>query len=160
MARKPSHGNPRAALLDKLVDYNPQLSREPRPLRTLSRRELRESVRRELDRLLNTRCPLPTEVREERERSVIDYGVPDFSALNPLSPDDQELLALQLKHTIETYEPRLQDVRITAEPPKTDFHKSLLFRIDAVLSVESIREPVSFPVIFENLDEGAKVDAV
>ena len=104
--------NVRAALLDRLIDLEPEIPREPRPLKTMSVKELYTSVLEELNRLLNSRCPLDFDELESRERTTIDYGVPDFSAFSPQSLDDQKLLAKNIGKTITLYEHRLQDVRV------------------------------------------------
>src|SRR6266852_2309925 len=83
----------RMPLFDRLVDRDPRLAREERPLRTLDRGGLYESVRRELERLLNTRCPFPAHQLGGHERSVIDYGIPDFAGFSARSFADREQLA-------------------------------------------------------------------
>ena len=139
----------RAPLFDRLVDLDPKSQVELRPLRTLTRRELMTSVRRELERLLNTRCSIPMRLLYERERSVVDYGIPDFTFLSPQNPDDQRRLAWVLSRTIAAFEPRLRNVRVTVEQVARS-PQALLIRVDAELVVESITEPVSFPAIVHN----------
>ncbi len=130
-------------LFDRLVDRDPRLRHEMRPMRTLDRRGLRESVRRELEQLFNTRCPIPAHRLPIRERSVIDYGVPDFSVFSPRSYDDRVRLAELLRRTIEAFEPRLIEVQVSLEPhPGNDL--SLLGLIEAKLLTDMVAEPVSF----------------
>jgi len=148
----------RALLFDRLVDLDPDTAAEPLPLRVFKRQELRESVRREVGRLLNTRCSIPAHRFDDRVRTVLDYGVPDVSSLSPQSPTDQRLLARILSQAIETFEPRLRNVQVTAER-FVDSHKALLVRIDAQLVVETITEPVSFPVLIRNSNGEADVHA-
>jgi type VI secretion system protein ImpF len=136
----------RATLFDRLVDLEPELSREPQPLRTFNKKELLASVRSEVGRLLNTRCPTPANLDGEQEQTVIDYGIPDFSSFYPQNPDDQRRLALVVSKAISAFEPRLQQVRATVEEVENDI-RALRIRIDAVLVYESVREPVSFPVV-------------
>ena len=133
----------RMPLFDRLVDRDPRLRHELRPMRTLDRRGLRESVRRELEQLLNTRCPFPAHRLPIRERTVIDYGVPDFSVFSPRSYDDRVRLAELLRRTIEAFEPRLIEVLVTLEPdPGND--RSLVGFIEAKLLTDLVAEPVSF----------------
>jgi type VI secretion system protein ImpF len=113
----------------------------PAPLRVYNRRELKESVRKEMVRLLNTRCP----VREDRNGSVIDYGIPDFSWMSAASADDRKLLADTIAKKVRAFEPRLQQVRVTIEPNSAD-PRVVVGTIEAMLLVESILEPVSFPL--------------
>lgn len=139
----------RALLFERLVDRQPREPAEPHPLRRLTRRELRESVRREVGWLLSTRCPIPIHRLDERERSVIDYGVPDFSTFSPHSQEDHRRLAQLLSRSIAAFEPRLRHVRVTVERYLEE-RKSLLVRLDAVLVVESVTEPIAFPVMIQH----------
>ena len=66
-----------ALLFERLVDDDPRTAREPQPFRTLTIPEVRASVRREVARLLNTRCAASAAVLAGRERTVLDYGIPD-----------------------------------------------------------------------------------
>lgn len=144
----------RAPLFDRLIDRDPGVQREPRPFRTLDRRGLRESVRRELERLFNTRSSLPADRLRDRERTVVEYGVPDLSVLAPGRQEDRQRLAAVLRETIEAYEPRLSDVRVTVDEPSPEPARgqALTARIDAVLVVEEVHEPISFGL---DLDGGA-----
>ncbi len=136
----------RATLFDRLVDLEPKSTEEFQPLRTFNRKDILASVRREVGALLNTRCPTPAHLLDERERTVIDYGMPDFSTFYPQNPDDQKRLALIISRAISACEPRLQQVRATVEE-LVENKRALRIRIDAVLVLESVTEPVSFPVI-------------
>lgn len=144
--------NVRTPLFDRLVDRDPGLRRELRPLRTLDRRGLRESVRRELERLFNTRCPVPAHRLAGRPRTVLDYGIPDLSGFSPRSHEDRERLAAILRRAVEAYEPRLADVRVQLEADPHD-ELALAGRIQAVLVVGSVPEPVSFLTVLQ-LKEG------
>ena len=145
----------RTLLFDRLVDHDPRLVREARPRRTLSRRDLRKSVRRELERLLNTRVQLPLSELEDRERTVIDYGIPDFGSFSAKSEGDRRRLAAALARTIETYEPRLTRVRFELDQPGVDAGV-LRGRLSAMLVVESVREPVSFSTVIH--EAGGEVE--
>jgi type VI secretion system protein ImpF len=147
----------RALLFDRLVDLDPRTPTEPAPLRALSMHQLRESVRREVGRLLNTRCPYPTSSDEKAGRTVLDYGLEDFSAFSPQSPADQRRIASILQQAIEAFEPRLRQVRITVER-FIDNKKALLAHLDAQLVVETVAEPISFPVYIQSTTGKASVD--
>lgn len=146
MARPESQTYARALLFDRLVDREPHVPTEPQPWRALTRQELYDSVRREVGWLLNTHCPLPAHQLDERERSVINYGMPDFSMFSPHSEADQRRLAHLLMRTIAAFEPRLRQVRVTVEQSMDD-RKTLLARVEAVLVVESVVEPITFLVV-------------
>jgi type VI secretion system protein ImpF len=145
-------------LFDRLVDRDPQSRRELRPLRTLSRRDLKESVRRELERLFNTRCPLPVHRLGATERSTVDYGVPDFSTYHPANDDDRRRLAGHLRQAVMTYEPRLAEVKVVLAPdPQRP--RSLRGRVEAKLVVGGVAEPVSFPTLFDSDSGEVAIDA-
>ena len=119
----------------------------------LDRSSIRESVLRDLSRLLNTRAPLFGPVPERAARTVLNYGIPDFSALSPNSEADATTLARIMGERISRFEPRLSDVRVSlVKNPQS--HNSLIGVIHANLIVGTVREPVSFPLLF---DAGADV---
>ena len=139
----------RASLIDRLVDLRPRSQWEAQPLRTLSREELKESVRRDLEWLLNTRTSFPGYLIDKKDLTVIDYGIPDFGFYSPANPDHRELLTKRITRSISAFEPRLQKVRVTADSEMPD-EKTLRITIDAVLGVESFREPVSFQTVLQS----------
>jgi type VI secretion system protein ImpF len=148
----------RAPLFDRLVDRDPRLRREVRPLRTLDRRGLRESVRRELELLFNTRCPFPAHRLAGRDLSVIDYGIPDFSAFSPRSFEDRERLADLLRRAVEAFEPRLARVQVRIEPVPGD-DLALQGSIAALLLTEPVPEPVSFETVLQMKEGKVEVHA-
>ena len=148
----------RTPLFDRLVDRDPRLRREVRPMRTLDRRGLKESVRRELELLFNTRCPFPAHRLTGRERSVIDYGIPDFSLFSARSFEDRERLAELLRCAVEAFEPRLADVRVHVEPVSGD-DLALAASIAALLLVDSVPEPVLFETVLQMREGRVEVHA-
>lgn len=148
----------RTPLFDRLVDRSPKLRHEVRPARTLDRRGLRESVRRELERLLNTRCPLPAHRLADRPRSVIDYGLPELTGFSANRAEDRERLAELIRRAVEAFEPRLAEVRVRLEPVPGDA-LSLAGHIEAVFQGDSVTEPVSFHTSVETRSGKVAVDA-
>ena len=151
---KPVEGG-RALLFERLTDESP-LGEEARPFRVHEVDELKESVRRELARLLNTRCPVSSRLLGARERSVLDYGVPDFSSLSALSGDDRNRLASMVEQTVAAFEPRLTGVRVRVESVRAE-DRALLLSIEAALVVGTHAEPVSFPVLVRSKTGEAEV---
>jgi type VI secretion system protein ImpF len=153
---KPIEGG-RALLFERLTDESPRSPEgEARPFRVHEREELKESVRRELARLLNTRCSVPSHLLGARERTVLDYGIPDFSSLSALSGDDQNRLASIVAQTVAAFEPRLRDVRVRVERVRPE-DRALVLRVEAALAVGTHAEPVSFPVLVRARTGGAEV---
>ena len=153
---KPVEGG-RALLFERLVDSEPRSrEEEAQPLRVHDRKELKESVRRELARLLNTRSSVGSHLLGAQERTVLDYGIPDFSSLSAQSGDDQNRLARIVAQAIAAFEPRLRDVQVLVERVRAN-DRALLLRINAVLAVGLLAEPVSFPVLVRTKTGEAEV---
>src|SRR5271169_2383778 len=106
---------------------------------------LRNSVARELRSLLNTRVALDIDTLEGRERTTIDYGIPDLSTF-PLGNSEAMLrLARHISRTISVYEPRLR-VRDVALEPLIGRGDALLARVSGDIEVGTIVEPVLFAI--------------
>lgn len=138
----------RTPLFDRLVDRSPKLRHEVRPLRTLDRRGLRESVRRELERILNTRCPFPAHRLADRPRSVIDYGLPELTGFSAHSFEDRTRLAELIRRAVEAFEPRLCEIRVRLEPVPGD-SLLLMGHVEGLLKFDGVTEPVSFHAAVE-----------
>jgi len=145
----------RVPLFDRL-DLNPEIDDEQRPFRILTREQLKASIRRELGRLLNTRCSLSLDQVGEEERSVINYGIPDFSSLSAQSDDDQILIGRIVGQTVTAFEPRLQKVTVDVRPVPNSEAGLYLF-IDAMIVVDEFNEPVYFPVVLNNKNGAAEI---
>lgn len=150
-----SEGAP-ASLFERLVDHHPEETTEVQPFRMLNKAQLKASVREELGRLLNTRCPVPAHLLSERERSVIDYGIPDFSTFSAKSARDRTYLAWLLGRTISAYEPRLRQVQVSIEESQ-ETPRALLVTIEAQLVIGTVTEPVSFPTLIQQKTGEAEV---
>ena len=81
----------------------------------LTPEQLHASIGKELSRLFNTRSRLAPSEYAGSTGTVIDYGIPDFSALSPRHPDDRELLQSALKQAIVFYEPRMSNISVKVE---------------------------------------------
>ena len=133
------------SLLDRLIDYEPELSREPPASRSKSLRLLKGSVRRDLEWLLNTRqtAPIPPELKEVNE-SLAVYGMPDFTNFSGKNVHDQARLRRSIEKVIETFEPRLEGVVVPIEGGGNSPERAIRFRIDGRLKVDPAPEPVTF----------------
>ncbi|MGB0670799.1 MAG: type VI secretion system baseplate subunit TssE [Rhodospirillales bacterium] len=146
MAREPGIEGASVPLFDRLIDDRPGVVSEPRPFRTLTRAELRDSVMREVSRLVNTRLSVSElDIEGTEERTVLTYGIPDFGSVGTLSGIDSYQLANIIARSIERFEPRLTDVTVIIERLSTEENR-LAARIDGMLRVGNVVEPVSFPV--------------
>jgi type VI secretion system protein ImpF len=138
------------SVLDRLIDYEPEVSQEAAASRTKTLRQLKQAVRRDLEYLLNTRQVaggLPVRLKEIN-KSLAAYGLPDFSNVNVNSPEEQTRLRRMIETTIATFEPRLKGVKVTFEPLR-GAERALRFRVDARLQVEPTPEPVMFDTVLQ-----------
>ena len=104
---------------------------------------LRESVRQQLRSLLNTRVPLDIDTLEGRERTTIDYGIPDLSAFPLGNNDAMARLARHITRAISVYEPRLRVGNVTIEAPAGQRH-ALVAHVNGRVEIGAVVEPVSF----------------
>ncbi len=133
------------SVLDRLIDYEPEVSREPPASRSRSLRQLKQSLKRDLEWLLNSRqVPggLPPDL-EEINRSLASFGLADFTQLNVKTQADQNRLRRAIENAISSFEPRLEDVIVTLMPAEKN-QNAVHFRIDARLRIEPAPEPVTF----------------
>ena len=149
----------RALLFDRLVEVPPEMEHQEQYLRILDHDHLKASVRRELERLLNTRCSIPLHKLAGEERAVVNYGLPDFSSLSPHNADDHALIASLVAQTIAAFEPRLRQVRVEVGPA-FGAESALWLNVSAELVVGLYSEPVSFPVTLNSKSGTAQLHDV
>jgi type VI secretion system protein ImpF len=133
------------SILDRLVDLDPKVSTETPKSRSQSLRELKQSVRRDLEWLLNTRHS-PDKVPEDLEevnKSLAVYGIPDFTGLSSKSSDDRKNLAKSVEKALRVFEPRFMHLKVTLEESDSAI-RSIRFRIQATLRMEPTPEPIVF----------------
>lgn len=150
MARTDNEIRITPSLLDRLLDFEPDFTKEAPKSRAKSLRELKQSVRRDLEWLLNTRC-FPDEIPETLEEvyhSLAIYGLPDFTGKSVKSSVEQKNLVRALETAIRIFEPRLTDLKVTLEP-LYNVERILRFRIEAQLRADPILEPVTFDTVLQ-----------
>jgi type VI secretion system protein ImpF len=113
-------------------------------------RVLKASLWRDLSALLNTKRreeEVPEEFVESN-RSLLTYGLPDFSSYGLKGEAAQNRLRRAIEATIRRFEPRLENVTVSLETLE-DTDRSIRFRVDAFLRVEPAPEPVSFETLLQ-----------
>lgn len=134
------------SLLDRLIDRDPEVQRETPKNRGQLLRDLKDSVRRDLENLLNTRArPLviPAGLKELKQ-SLVNHGMPDFSGMPIGSAREREALARTLQGVIRQHEPRFKRVEVRLLENAEPLDRTLRFRIEALLHAEPAPEPVVF----------------
>jgi type VI secretion system protein ImpF len=139
------------SVLDRLIDFEPDISREPPKNRTQVLRELKQAVRRDLENLLNTRqrCLPPPPGLAELKQSLVNYGIPDFTGANLASPREREQFCRTLQTVLRQGEPRFKSVQVHLLTNAEPLDRTLRFRIDALLHADPAPEPVVFDSLLE-----------
>jgi type VI secretion system protein ImpF len=136
-------------LLDRLRDDHPELAGDPTLTRADSVRLLKDSVRRDLEDLLNTRRVGlgDPETQPELARSILYYGIPDLSSMSRDSPEVLTRLARSLEQVIAAHEPRLDNVRIALAPRDAGPLSEVRFTVEAMLRLDPSPERVAFDTV-------------
>jgi type VI secretion system lysozyme-like protein len=138
-------------LFDRLCDYEPTISHEPVPLVSYTKKQLLESIQREVENLLNTRSSLSLANYASLDHAHMPYGVPDLFGLpdssfaDPTSTRGALQLEALLTNSIRIFESRLQNVRVDVGVMDVKT-QSVNANITADLVIGDVRETISFPV--------------
>ena len=140
----------RASILDRLVDMQPETSRESKQYALMGYRQIRDCVIRDLENLLNSRrfiTQLPKKYRETR-RSLLNYGLNDFMTVSPANPQQLKTIEQEVETCIAFFEPRLKHVSVKLDIGERK-ERTLNFRITGLLVVDPIKEPVEFDTYYD-----------
>jgi type VI secretion system protein ImpF len=135
------------SLYDKLFDDLPVGAARWR----LTLEQLKDSVARDLEALLNTRVLFDEELMQSfplSGRSVSGFGLGDFAGLSLASVHDRRRICTSIASAIAAHEPRLRDVRVDLELQRKTIN-ALYFSINAVLFVRPAQEPVAFDAFLQ-----------
>jgi type VI secretion system protein ImpF len=151
MSQVPSRQPLVPSILDRLIDDDPSRQREDSKQRYQIIRELKESLQRDLEQLLNTRwrCRQWPPDLSELEVSLVNYGIPDFTGVHFTSGERQQELRDVIQSVVQNYEPRLSEVKVEAATGREHEDRTCRFRIDALLMVDPAPEPVTFDTTLE-----------
>jgi type VI secretion system protein ImpF len=122
------------------------VSREAPASRNQVLREMKQTVRRDLENLLNTkvRCvPWPAHL-EELKQSLVNYGITDFTSASMGSNREREEFCRNLQVVIRQHEPRLKSVKVSLIENEEPLDRTLRFRINAMLQADPAPEPIVF----------------
>lgn len=111
--------------------------------------ELVHSVHAHLEALLNTRWRAESFEANLREltRSLVQYGIPDFTATSVASRTGREAFGKAICEAIKMHEPRFISETVTVEIlDVNDTGRSIEFRIEGSLHAK----PHPYPVVFHS----------
>jgi type VI secretion system protein ImpF len=135
------------SLFDKLFDDTPVSAVR----RSLSLDQLKDSVGRDLEALLNTRTVIDEDLADAfplAVRSIASFGLNDFAGMSLANIHDRRRICQSIERAIARHEPRLRDVQVTLELSRNSIN-ALYFTIKAMLVVRPAQEPVSFDAMLQ-----------
>lgn len=135
------------SVFDRLLDFEPDNRNEAPRDRAQLLRDLKASVRRDLENLLNTRILIPYIPKDltQLESSLVNYGIPDFGNAILESSNSMEFMRKTIEEAIKQFETRFQFVRVELGfGTNNRLSRSLQFVIDGILYAEPAPEPVTF----------------
>jgi type VI secretion system protein ImpF len=139
------------SVLDRLIDRDPASSTEASLTRAQSVRQLKVSLRRDLEWLLNSRRT-PEAVNgefQELEQSLYNYGLPDVTSLSWDSARDRGRLARMIEQALHTFEPRLSGIRVVAVESTAGAQHVMRFQIEGMLDMDPSPEHISFDTLLQ-----------
>jgi type VI secretion system protein ImpF len=157
--RRESTGPVLPSLLDRLTDRDPKVRSEAPAAQAQTVRQLHDSLRRDLEWLLNTRRT-PDEApasSTELRRSVYSYGLPDFTNYTMRTSEDRYRLGRIMELAIANFEPRLTNIIVTVQD-QAQTSRVLHFHIEALLRVDPAPERVFFDARLELSSSSYKIE--
>jgi type VI secretion system protein ImpF len=133
------------SLVDRLVD------RDDWPeTRAASISMYRDSLKRDVEWLLNTRQPVipALDSYPATAASVLNFGLPDLHSFDGSAGKEHDVLTVALEKCIRTFEPRINRPRVYLT--RTDLlSRSLRFHIEGQIVYENMDEEIKFDTVLE-----------
>ncbi|WP_028865920.1 type VI secretion system baseplate subunit TssE [Psychromonas aquimarina] len=148
-----------ASLLDKLIDDAPEEWDVEEHYRGVNLPQLRRSVGRDIENLLNAKVQWNTwpDCYKELKNSLVNYGLEDFSSMAVGSLEGRQLLCQKVAESIRRFEPRFVEVDVETVDNEQSIDRILKLRINAVLYADPDPEYISFDSEVEPVHLGMKI---
>lgn len=149
----------RPSVLDRLFDEDPTQLTEPRVDNHQYLRQMRNSIRRDLELLLNTRFHLlqPDSELLEVDKSIFNYGLPDLATVNIIDVARRKQFIKQLENTLKTYEPRFKSVKASFIENDQHTDRTLRFRLDTVIYADPVPEVVVYDSTLDSVTRSVSI---
>ena len=160
MARVDKKKKLRPSILDRLFDDEPDNNHDFDHGQRHKLKQLRSSVRRDLESLMNARFRVmePGEEYQELEKSLLNYGLPDLATINITDLDKRKEFTSKMEKILKEFEPRFKDVNVSYRDNKDNTDRTLRFRIDATLYADPSPEIVIFDSILEPVTRSISIE--
>lgn len=139
------------SLLDRLTNLHPEKSKESTAQQSMSQKEFKDAVIRDLGWLLNSvslDVCVDLEAYPEVARSVLNFGLPDISG-HTTSTIDVRSVENSVKRAIRQFEPRIirnsLQVKVHSNPSDMS-HNSLVFEIEGAV----FGQPSPFQIVLRS----------
>ncbi|GLS26059.1 type VI secretion system baseplate subunit TssE [Marinibactrum halimedae] len=148
-----------APVLDRLIDTS-DIADNAQPHKLL--RQIRESVRRDLEHLLNTRykCLSHPEGLTHLDTAITEFGLPDLSTVNLTASTSRERFCRDIEDCILTFEPRIKTVKVISEGKPDPEDPVIRFRVEAVLHINPAAEVIIFDSSLNPVTQNVSVSEV
>lgn len=152
---------PQMSLLDRLMDRDPAARHDPRPSRGQARQDFYDSVRRDLEALLNTRpCSLIwADNLGQLDSSILNYGIATVGSTAMSAQVNRERFRDQVEAAIRRFEPRFLRTSVTLVSDPEGLDRTIRFRIEALVHTNVAPEPLVFDSILNPSTQGVTVAA-
>jgi len=143
-----------APLLDRLIDNSGHYAQPHQILK-----QLRESVRRDLEHLFNTRyrCISPQGDVDLMSTSILDFGLPDLSTINMNTQDSRNHFCRQIEKTILNHDPRIKTVKVQSQEKINNQDPCVRFRVEAILHANPAPELIVFDSTLNPVSQSVQV---
>lgn len=160
MARVDKKKKLRPSILDRLIDNDTGNAVEIDIDQHHRLKQLRQSVRRDLESIFNTRYRViePDSSLSEVNNSLLNYGLPDLATVNISDKEKRKEFTQQLELLLKKYEPRFKTIKVSYLENKDTLDRTLRFRIDATLYADPSPEVVIFDSVLEPVTRTVNVE--
>lgn len=160
MARVNKKKDLRPSIMDRLIDNDPRNQIEIDSGQHQKLKDLRQSVRRDLENLFNTRIRLiePDEKFNQLKLSILNYGLPDLATVNLYNIERRREFVQQMERLLLEFEPRFKSVNVVYIENTNASERMLRFRIDGTLYADPSPEVVVFDSVLEPVSRNVSVE--
>jgi type VI secretion system protein ImpF len=139
------------SFLDRLIDLDPKAPADPPPSRARSIRQLKASLRRDLEWLLNSRRRPDAAGKEFREveKSLFNYGLEDVTSMSWVSYKDRISLTKMIEQAVAIFEPRISRIKVVSLDSTPGAKHVLRFQIEGLLDMDPAPELITFDTVLQ-----------
>jgi len=133
------------SLLDRLIDVDDWPT-----TRSNSMRMYRDSLKRDVEWLLNTRRPPIDNIQNypKASASVIHFGLTDINAFTGSAERDENALLASILQSLREFEPRIESPRVFLVRNDTA-NRHIRFHIEGRIQFDNVPEDITFDTILE-----------